>query len=98
MRITFIFLIYAFMFCAPAFATDKDSDIETNRPSFTFSSIVVPKGSLQVESGAQYAWANRGQDIFDIPETQVRLGLLEKTEFQMFVPCLLYSSPSPRDS
>lgn len=93
MRITFIFLIYAFIVCAPAFATDKDSDIDTNRPSFTFSSIVVPKGSLQVESGAQHAWVNGRQDILDLPETQVRLGLLEKTEFQMFVPeyLLFYS-------
>jgi hypothetical protein len=93
MRITFYLLIYAFIFCSPAFATDKDSDIETNRPSFTFSSIVIPKGSLQVESGVQNAWVNGGQDILDIPETQVRLGLLEKTEFQMFVPnyLLFYS-------
>ncbi|MBA3994886.1 MAG: hypothetical protein C0469_15305 [Cyanobacteria bacterium DS2.3.42] len=86
MRITSYLLIYAFIFCSPAFATDKDSDIDTNRPSFTFSPIVVPKGSLQVENGTLYQWIDRGQGRFDIPETQLRLGLLEKTEFQISAP------------
>ncbi len=79
-------LILALINCAPAFATDKDSDIDTNRPSFTFSPIVVPKGSLQVENGTLYQWIDRAQGRFDIPETQFRLGMLEKTEFQIFAP------------
>ncbi len=83
-----------FFFCLPAHATDKDSDIETNRPSFTFSSIVVPKGSIQVEAGTQYVALDPKKGIFDAPEAQIRVGLLKRTEFQMFVPnYLLFHRP-----
>ncbi len=85
MRIYLLFLISVFLVCGPAHATDKDSDIETNRPSFTFSPIVIPKGSLQLENGTTNQWFN-GAIRFDIPENQIRLGLLEKTEFQVFTP------------
>lgn len=78
-----------FGFAMPAIATSKSSDIETNRPSFTFSSIVVPKGSLQFENGVLYSWFRENEQQLSIPETQVRLGLLKNTEFQMFVPNIL---------
>ncbi|MBX9948943.1 MAG: transporter [Candidatus Obscuribacterales bacterium] len=83
-------LISAFCICLPAHATDKESDIETNRPSFTFSSIVVPKGSIQVENGSQYVSLDPRKGILDLPETQIRVGLLKRTEFQMFVPSYLF--------
>lgn len=93
-RIYILISIFALIFCAPAIATDKESDIETNRPSFTFSSIVVPKGSIQIENGGQFISLDSRKGILDIPETQIRLGLLEKTEFQMFVPnYLLFHRP-----
>lgn len=90
MRKILFILISAFFICLPAHATDKDSDIETNRPSFTFSSIVVPKGSIQVENGAQYLYIEPGKGRLDLPETQLRLGLSERTEFQMFTPNYFY--------
>ncbi len=51
-----------------------------------FSPLVVPKGSLQLESGTLYQHFQHGTNYFDISETQVRAGLTKRTEFQMFVP------------
>ncbi len=51
-----------------------------------FSPLVVPKGSLQLENGTVYQHFQHGINYFDISETQVRLGLTNRSEFQMFVP------------
>jgi len=67
-------------------ALDKTDDIDTNRPSFCQSAIVVPKGSLQLENGTLYQHFQHGLTYFDIPENQLRLGLTRTTEFQMFTP------------
>lgn len=86
------------MLCAlnatTAIATSNKSYIDTNRPSFTFSPIVIPKGSVQQESGTQYQWYRDAQNRFSIPETQIRVGLFNRTEFQLNVPnyILLHSS------
>ncbi len=69
-----------------ATALEQSEDIDTNRPSFMNSPLVVPKGSLQLENGSLYQHFQYGQSTFDIPETEVRLGLLKNTEFQMFTP------------
>ncbi|MBS1955467.1 MAG: transporter [Cyanobacteria bacterium SZAS-4] len=65
---------------------DKSDDIDTNRPSFMFSPLVVPKGSVQLENGGLYQRFQHGTNYFDASETQVRLGLTKRTELQMFVP------------
>jgi hypothetical protein len=78
----------------PGYALSKDDDIDTNRPSFTDSALVVPKGSLQFENGTTYQHFQHGITNYDIPETEVRLGLTNSTEFQMFVPnWVLLNSP-----
>ncbi len=69
-----------------ASAADPSDDIDTNRPSFMFSPIVLPKGSLQLENGCLDSGLRRGRLGFDLPETQVRIGLARSTEFQVFVP------------
>lgn len=69
-----------------ASAADPSDDIDTNRPSFMFSPIVLPKGSLQLENGCLDSGARRGRWGIDLPETQVRIGLARSTEFQVFVP------------
>lgn len=69
-----------------ALAADPNDDIDTNRPSFMFSPIVLPKGSLQLENGGLDSGARRGRWGIDLPETQVRIGLARSTEFQVFVP------------
>ena len=69
-----------------ACALEQSDDIDTNRPSFMDSPLVVPKGSLQLENGGLYQHFQHGQTSYDLPETEVRVGLLKNAEFQMFVP------------
>lgn len=72
--------------CVPALALDRTDDIDTNRPSFMNSPLVVPRGSIQLENGALYQRFQHGRNFYDLPETEVRIGLTKRTEFQMFVP------------
>ncbi len=76
------------MLCAavPAYALEKTDDIDTNRPSFMFSPLVVPKGSIQSENGVLYSHFRHGGTIVDLPEDQLRFGLTKRLELQMFVP------------
>lgn len=71
---------------SPTVALDKSEAIDTNRPSFTASPIVVPRSSVQFENGTLYQHFQHGKNYFDIPETQIRVGLTKRTEFQMFAP------------
>ena len=64
---------------------NAQSTIATDRPQITNSSIVVPCGSIQFESGFQEA-DNAGQRTFDLPETSVRIGIANKTELRVGVP------------
>lgn len=59
--------------------------INTDRPAFADSSVVVPKGSLQIENGFLETTA-LGQQGFDFPESQFRFGLGDKTELRFSVP------------
>ena len=72
--------------CQPVWSMEKTDDIDTNRPSFMFSPMVLPKGSIQLENGTLYQHFDHGVTYYDIPETQVRVGLTERVEFEMFVP------------
>lgn len=65
---------------------EKSEYLDTNRPSFCQSPIVVPKGSLQLENGVLYQYLPHGVNYFDMPETQIRLGLLKRTELQLYTP------------
>jgi Putative MetA-pathway of phenol degradation len=69
---------------------NAQSPIATDRPQVTSSSIVVPCGSLQFENGFQQT-ANAGQQSFDFPETEVRLGIANKTELRLGVPDYFYN-------
>ncbi len=71
---------------APGLALSQDDDIDTNRPSFMDSPLVVPKGSLQLENGTLYQHFQHGVNYYDIPENEVRFGITTHTEFQMFTP------------
>ncbi len=64
---------------------NAQSPIATDRPSVTSSSIVVPCGSLQFENGVQETGSG-GQRGFDLPETWVRFGIANKTEFRFSAP------------
>jgi hypothetical protein len=61
------------------------SEIVTDRPDVTESSIVVPSGSLQFENG--FTWtSDHGAQSGDLPETLVRLGILARTELRIVAP------------
>jgi hypothetical protein len=70
---------------AQALPATADSDIFTDRPDVTESSIVVPTESLQIENGITWTSDHRFQ-TFDFPESLIRLGLAPRTEFRMVTP------------
>jgi hypothetical protein len=59
--------------------------INTDRPDVTESSVVVPRGSLQIENGA--AWtSDHGDQSVDLSESLIRLGILNRTELRFAAP------------
>ena len=72
-------------------AQDQASDsgmqpmIATDRPAFTDSSMVVPRGYLLLENGFTET-GSQGQQGFDFSETLVRFGLASKTELRLTPP------------
>jgi|SRR5579872_269885 len=78
-------------------APPTDSQIVTDRPDITESSIVIPKGSLQLENGLTWT-TDHGTQYLDASETLIRIGLLARTEFRIVAPNLLSvvsGSPAP---
>jgi Putative MetA-pathway of phenol degradation len=63
----------------------SDIVIVTDRPSVTNSSLVVPQGGFQAENGLLVTNSS-GDYVLDIPETNLRYGLLQKTEIRFLVP------------
>ncbi len=61
------------------------SEITTDRPDVTNSSLVVPKGSFQQENGINIAGRDGGQ-VFDGTNTRLRLGVANCFEFLVDVP------------
>ncbi len=81
----------------PSVALTSADDIDTNRPSFTDSPLVVPQASLELENGTMYQHSQHGKNYVDIPENEIRLGLTNSTEFQMFTPSWAFLN-SPQSS
>jgi outer membrane putative beta-barrel porin/alpha-amylase len=71
--------------CAQCQQPTTETAIVTDRPDVTESSIVIPKGSVQFENGI--AWTkDHGDQVVDLSETLVRVGLLNRTEIRLVVP------------
>jgi hypothetical protein len=66
--------------------TKEVPELATDRPDFTETSIVVPRGSLQIESGFTWEKGPNGVESFNAPELLLRWGLLEKTELRLAPP------------
>jgi hypothetical protein len=98
--ILFLLLLNCWTQSLSAFALTEADDIDTNRPSFMDSPITVPKGSLQFENGTLYQHFQHGVNYYDLSETELRLGITQRTEFQMFVPqwVMFYTQASSLDS
>jgi hypothetical protein len=75
----------------PVLAAEETSvNITTDRPSVANSSIVVPQGGLQIENGVLAANLGNGTTV-DLPESNIRYGLLPRTELRIMVPDYFYS-------
>jgi len=75
-------------------APDSETYISTDRPSVANSSVVVPRGDFQVENGLLVTDTQR-QTILDLPESDWRFGLLDKTELRLSVPDYFYGISGP---
>src|SRR5208282_2875151 len=67
--------------------------ISTDRPAVSSSSVVVPQGGFQVENGLLVT-NTAGNSVLDLPESNLRYGLLQKTELRFMVPDFYYNLPS----
>src|SRR3984957_10885735 len=76
--------------------TRKDA-INTDRPGVTNSSVVVPYGSFQVESGIDWS-VTGGSNLLTGSETRMRLGVAHCTEFLIDVPSYVGSINGPHPS
>jgi len=74
-------------------AAEPQPTIATDRPSVTDSSVVVPEGGFQLESGLLASNLGNGA-VLDLPESAIRYGLLPRTELRLTVPDYFYSLSS----
>ncbi len=75
-------------------------DLVTDRPDQTESSLNVPVGSLQIESGATYTDEDEdGQHtrVFEAPSTLLRFGLSERIELRLGIKGWLWDDVSNKD-
>ena len=69
-----------------------EPEILTDRPDFTETSFVVPRGSLQLESGFTYTdEADGGGHTLNLPELLLRYGIGPRTELRLGVPDFLHT-------
>lgn len=94
-RLAGVFCAAMFFSAAPLSAqTGADSvTISTDRPAEAESSVVVPQGGFQLENGFLITNA-QGQSSWDFPESNLRYGLLQKTELRLGVPDYFYNLPA----
>jgi hypothetical protein len=87
--------------CAEAMAEEGDcsssnsqTDIATDRPDVTNSSLVVPRGSLQVENGIN--WTTRqSATVIDGSNSRLRIGVAPCTEVLFDLPDYFHSLRGP---
>jgi hypothetical protein len=61
-------------------------ELVTDRPDFTESSVVVPRASLQLESGLTWERAGDGARTLGGPELLLRYGVGRRTELRLGLP------------
>jgi hypothetical protein len=70
---------------APISYNGEEYWLDPDRPHIADSSVNVPKGLFLQENGFQQTYPGHG-GVFDIPETLMRLGVLNRTELRLNVP------------
>lgn len=80
--------LIALLLASPALAGDaeKKKELNTDRPDFTESSITVPAGRLQLESGLTYSDESDGSRFLSGPEALFRYGVGRRTELRFIAP------------
>ena len=73
-------------------AGDFTQPIETDRPTFSLSPNTIAKGRIQIETGYTFSFERASPDVHthNFPETLVRIGLTERTEFRLEWPNLTF--------
>lgn len=72
--------------CLPVRALgDPQTAIATDRPAVTESSVVVPEGGFQIETGL-LATDSDDRYLLDLPEADLRYGVLTNTEVRLSLP------------
>ena len=84
------FALTLFLFILTGTASVVAQGIATDRPGFTASAIVVPRGSFQLESGATFESSSNsdgaGVDQLILGEALIRFGSLERLELRAELP------------
>ncbi len=78
---------------------DPDGPINTDRPTFTPATTVVPPGRLQFESGFTFDYQQGSSSrttAYDFPELAMRLGLAKRVEFRTYWFGQTYSETQSR--
>jgi len=69
---------------APAGA--EEAELATDRPDFTETAVVVPRGRFQLEMGFTFAEGKDGLNVLSGPETLLRYGIGPRTELRFVAP------------
>jgi hypothetical protein len=91
MRCLALLLLLSIGLSIAAGRADEAATIATDRPSVANSSVVVPQGVFQMENGLLVSDLGNGA-IVDLPESNIRYGLLPRTELRITLPDYFYSS------
>src|SRR6202011_3370641 len=59
--------------------SNSDTDIATDRPDVTNSSLVVPRGSVQLENGINWT-IRQGASVIDGSNSRLRIGVAQCVE------------------
>jgi hypothetical protein len=70
-------------------ASAQEPELESDRPDFTESAVVVPGGSVQLEGGGTWLHGDGGRDLLSGPELLLRWGVSRSVELRLVAPDLL---------
>src|ERR1700732_1744764 len=74
--------------------SNSDTDIATDRPDVTNSSLVVPRGSVQLENGINWT-IRQGASVIDGSNSRLRIGVAQCVEVLFDLPNYFHSLRGP---
>jgi hypothetical protein len=86
MRKAFLLVLLTGLVPSCLMAQSQEPELNTDRPSFSQSPVVVPRGTLQIETGLQYQHSKSGQiktKEYLYPEALFRVGMLKRAELRL---------------